>query len=446
MTRIEYCPVIGGSCNKPETLTSIQMNTFFLAEPFKPEKQRKRREQAIRNALKEILVEQFSDSSLRVVDKEPNEPAIFCDICRMIQSSSYGIADISGLNPNVLLELGMMFASGKPVFVLVKRSEQENLRRMLPSDIIWKRVIVYEECIDIEEELSQVLKHRPEVKPEITLASEVKRVITALNPAFADRLDAKLCKLEKEQGQVLAKLEKLLSHGKSDEIISNKSGLLVNPEIESVVERTYEEGVSFKEMFSKELGGPWLFVEGLHYIIKKDYDKGLALLEKALEMDPEDKDILLVTAYYCTALERYPRAMECYRKILRKDKSINRLQNYSELLICAGECENGLRIAKRALRSSKIAEDKILSTFLVICAYSFMGNGEQAKHETSGLIDYIGTLTTDTGFSIKRWEFGTICRSIEKKLDGIEKERLLSLCTVLSGEIGIKGYLEKYPK
>lgn len=89
--------------------------------------------------------------------------SFFCDICLMIQSSAYGIVDISGLNPNVLLELGMMVSLGKPVFVLVKRSEQESLRKQLSSDIVWKRVILYEEFIDIQEKLLEPIQNRPPI-------------------------------------------------------------------------------------------------------------------------------------------------------------------------------------------------------------------------------------------------------------------------------------------
>lgn len=57
MGQIEYCPLIGTNCNKHEFEITFQKNTFFLAEPFKPEIDRQRRERAIRSALKETLNE-----------------------------------------------------------------------------------------------------------------------------------------------------------------------------------------------------------------------------------------------------------------------------------------------------------------------------------------------------------------------------------------------------
>jgi len=58
----------------------------------------------------------------------------------------------------------MMLALGKPVFILVKKSEEEKLREKIPSDLIWKRVVPYQEFIDIEDELAELVKKRPKVE------------------------------------------------------------------------------------------------------------------------------------------------------------------------------------------------------------------------------------------------------------------------------------------
>lgn len=64
MGRIKYCPVVGGQCNKSEPEIKVQKDTFFLAEPFQPEKERERRERAVKNALKEAMKEKFFEKSL----------------------------------------------------------------------------------------------------------------------------------------------------------------------------------------------------------------------------------------------------------------------------------------------------------------------------------------------------------------------------------------------
>lgn len=173
MSRLEYCPLIGTNCNKHEIEITFEKDTFFLAEPFKPEINRQRREQAIRSAVKEILKENYSESNLKFADREPTETAIFCDICQKIQSSEYGIVELSGLNPNVLLELGMMLALSKPVFVLMKKDEESDIKSKLPSDIIWKRAITYEDGMDIEIKLISSLANRPHVKAKAHSIGEI---------------------------------------------------------------------------------------------------------------------------------------------------------------------------------------------------------------------------------------------------------------------------------
>ena len=55
---------------------------------------------------------------------ESDVNAFTCKICAMIQTCAYGIADITDSNPNVLLEVGMMIALGKPTIILVKRGQE----------------------------------------------------------------------------------------------------------------------------------------------------------------------------------------------------------------------------------------------------------------------------------------------------------------------------------
>lgn len=237
MGRIKYCPIVGGQCNKSEPEIKVQKNTFFLAEPFQPEKERKRRERAVKNALKETMKEKFSEKSLRISDKDPKELAIFCDICRLIQSSAYGIVDISGLNPNVVLELGMMFSLGKPVFVLVKEEEKDDLIKKLPSDIVWKRVIPYEECIDIEEELPNKIQNRPPVEPEPPLLEKTTEVIAEVNPSLAQKVDAIDATLREIMNKQEEKLKELLKEAKLSETIPREKEIKIPPPLENQIDQ-----------------------------------------------------------------------------------------------------------------------------------------------------------------------------------------------------------------
>jgi nucleoside 2-deoxyribosyltransferase len=178
MVQLEYCPIIGNACGKSEALNP-KRDTFFLAEPFRTKKDRERREDAVKNSLTKALGSTFSEGSLQYADKEPKATAIFCEICLKIQSSEFGIVDLSGLIPNVLLELGMMLAFGKPVFLIANVKEKERIEKKLPSDLNWKRVIPYEQFIDIEKELVKQLIHRDHPKPrkpstELKLDKEIE--------------------------------------------------------------------------------------------------------------------------------------------------------------------------------------------------------------------------------------------------------------------------------
>lgn len=64
----------------------------------------------------------------------------------------------------MLLEFGMMIALGKPVFVIVKKKEEEEIKPKIPSDIIWKRAIPYEEFLDLIKELKSPIAARQHLK------------------------------------------------------------------------------------------------------------------------------------------------------------------------------------------------------------------------------------------------------------------------------------------
>ena len=51
---------------------------------------------------------------------DTRKPEVWCTICANIQESRAIIADLSGANPNVLLELGMSFGLGRPFVLLTQ--------------------------------------------------------------------------------------------------------------------------------------------------------------------------------------------------------------------------------------------------------------------------------------------------------------------------------------
>lgn len=99
-------------------------------------------------------------------DSDLSKPEIWCKICANIQSSRAVIADLSGSNPNVFLELGLTWGLGRP-FVLLTQDHHN-----LPFDTKSFHVIEYsrnpsnpslvENVRDIQDRIVRALKALPE--------------------------------------------------------------------------------------------------------------------------------------------------------------------------------------------------------------------------------------------------------------------------------------------
>ena len=102
-------------------------------------------------------------------DSDLSKPDIWCKICANMQESRAIIADLSGSNPNVFLELGLAWGLGKP-FILLTQDREE-----LPFDIKRYYVIEYERVSansasvkspqKIQDQILRVLKVLPKKHP-----------------------------------------------------------------------------------------------------------------------------------------------------------------------------------------------------------------------------------------------------------------------------------------
>ncbi len=104
-------------------------------------------------------------------DSDLSKPEIWCKICTNIQSSRAVIADLSGSNPNVFLELGLTWGFGKPFILLTQDIDD------LPFDTRSFHVIKYvrnNSEIDnpdkIRADILEVLKALPPISSEYTLS------------------------------------------------------------------------------------------------------------------------------------------------------------------------------------------------------------------------------------------------------------------------------------
>ncbi len=96
-------------------------------------------------------------------DSDLSKPEIWCKICANIQSSRAVIADLSGANPNVFLELGLTWGFGKPFILLTQDIDD------LPFDTRGFHVIKY-------------VRHNSEVDNPKKIRADISRVLKALPP------------------------------------------------------------------------------------------------------------------------------------------------------------------------------------------------------------------------------------------------------------------------
>lgn len=84
-------------------------------------------------------------------DNEISNKDIMCKICQEIQSCSIAIINISGLNPNVMLEQGLAYGLGKPVIII-----KDKLTKAI-SDLGSVEYIEYQHAYDLQQKLLRVL-------------------------------------------------------------------------------------------------------------------------------------------------------------------------------------------------------------------------------------------------------------------------------------------------
>ncbi|MGH8468871.1 MAG: hypothetical protein ACREVY_07810 [Gammaproteobacteria bacterium] len=97
--------------------------TAFMARPFTPECE------AVQTAINEVL--KRGQVQIEVRHAIPEVSYVLEQIIKQIQSCIFGIVDITGCKPNVVMELGMMVSLRKPSSFLSMRMIQQPFRSML---------------------------------------------------------------------------------------------------------------------------------------------------------------------------------------------------------------------------------------------------------------------------------------------------------------------------
>ena len=112
--------------------------------------------------------------------------------------------------------------------------------------------------------------------------------------------------------------------------------------------------------------------------------------------------------------------------------------NLSEVLLILGDFDEGVKRAEEAIRLAEETEDKAISHFLLVSALFLNGNKEKAQQEFEGLIDYLKGVKES--FKMTRWDFSPLLPTIERKLEAEEKRKVLSLVSLLKGEVSLEDF------
>lgn len=143
--QMRKCFKLGSKCCSlnPE----YKRNKAFIAMPFAPE-YADSYEYGIKPALSASGYEYFR------ADGELNNKDIMCEICFQLQLCGLAIINISALNSNVMLELGMAYGLGKPVIILKDSSTKQI------SDLGCIEYVEYHNAYELHQKLYNVLNQK----------------------------------------------------------------------------------------------------------------------------------------------------------------------------------------------------------------------------------------------------------------------------------------------
>jgi tetratricopeptide (TPR) repeat protein len=319
MGQIIRCPLTGIPCPKP---TTIQEKTFFLAEAEKPEDEKRRRIKALNEAIGDGY-------KIRSALEEKGINAFTCRICEMIQTCAYGMADITSTNPNVLLELGMMIALGKPTIILCKRGEEQELK--LPSDLSAIEVIPFTEYIDVIDQLRKVVEKLPSPLSPPSPIQDLEKI----QPHFAQEL-------RKMQADIVREFRQSIGEAKLDTSSLREEKIEIPRQLGERIGKLEEKLEDIVKLgFTTD--ARTAFSRGNFYYHQGRYEDALASYNWSLELEPDDHRVLnnrgntyAKLEKYDAALTDYSHALELmpddYTTLYNRANTYERLEKYDEAL------------------------------------------------------------------------------------------------------------------
>ena len=293
MGQIIRCPLVGTPCMKPIT---IQEKTFFLAEAEEPDYDKKHRSKAINEAIADGY-------KIRSALEEKGINAFNCKICEMIQTCAYGIADITQRNPNVLLELGMMIALGKPTIILLKKEQDKELK--LFSDLKAIEVIPFEEYLDIIEQLREVVGTLPPAVSPLSPIEDLEKI----QPQFAKEIRGMEANIVKE-------FKERIEQAKLDTISLGEEKKEIPPELSERL-KSLEEKLEDMRGLGFVTDDRTALLRGNYFYNQGKYKEALASYNWSLELRPDNPVALYNRGNTYGELGRYEEAFADHNRSLK---------------------------------------------------------------------------------------------------------------------------------
>ena len=352
MGQIIRCPLVGTYCPKE---IKIHGKSFFLAEAEKPEEDRKRRIKAISEAIGDVYI-------IRSALEERGINAFTCKICEMIQTCAYGMADISQKNPNVLLELGIMIALGKPTIILLKKEQTEELD--LFSDLKAIEVIPFTEYLDIIDQLRDVIhKLPPSIPPHNPIEGLEK-----IQPEFAKEI-------RKVGDEIVKEFKETVAEAKLDSIPLGEERIVVSPELDERL-RNLEEKLEDMSRLGFATDTKTAFFRGNHLYKQGKYEEALISYTWSLELEPNHPDTLNNRGLVYDKLERYNEALTDFNRSLELKPDEPDILNNRGTIYCHLERYDDARADY--IRAIEIEPNYISPVYNLACLFSIWGKTEDA--------------------------------------------------------------------
>ncbi len=151
------CPLTNGTCSLPDVIIKDLEEKKPYAFLIFPSEYK---------ALEEITNKILSKHSINLITAiaEPFFGGKYCKICSFIKFSNFCIAEIGGLNPNVLMEVGLAF--GLDRITILTLNEKHTIQGDVPFDLNSFMNIPYKTNEELEKELEN---HVQKIKKHIEL-------------------------------------------------------------------------------------------------------------------------------------------------------------------------------------------------------------------------------------------------------------------------------------